>query len=57
LRHRRLGRDVAEILLVEDNPGDVFLAREAFRLGQLKPNISVAEDGMQALQMLKKIAP
>ncbi len=42
---------------MEDNPGDVFLAKEAFRLGQLQPNISVAEDGMKALQMLKKVGP
>ncbi len=42
------------ILLVEDNPGDVFLTREAFREGRLNHRLSVAEDGEEALQFLRR---
>ena len=41
------------ILLVEDNPGDVLLTREAFREGCYFPNLSVVEDGEEALQFLR----
>lgn len=34
-----------EILLVEDNPGDVRLTREAFKEGKVLNNLSVVEDG------------
>mgnify|MGYP001569239482 CR=1 FL=1 len=43
-----------EILLVEDNPGDVRLAREALKDGKVLNNLMVAEDGEVALQMLRK---
>ena len=42
-----------EILLVEDNPGDVMLTQEAFREGQFPHRLSVAEDGEQALHFLR----
>ena len=45
--------DIIEILLVEDNPGDVRLTREALKEGKVANNLSVAEDGLQALQMLR----
>jgi CheY-like chemotaxis protein len=41
-----------EILLVEDNPGDVRLTREALKEGQLTNNLHVVEDGEQAMQFL-----
>ncbi|MDQ2710747.1 MAG: response regulator [Acidobacteriota bacterium] len=44
----------AEILLVEDNPGDVLLTKEAFREGNYFPNLSVVEDGEEALLFLRK---
>jgi CheY-like chemotaxis protein len=47
------GRPV-EILLVEDNAGDVRLAREGLRECKLLNNLSVAEDGVQALAILRK---
>jgi chemotaxis family two-component system response regulator Rcp1 len=47
------GRPV-EILLVEDNAGDVRLAREGLRECKLLNNLSVAEDGVQALAFLRK---
>lgn len=42
-----------EVLLVEDNPGDVRLVREAFREGKVPKRIQVAEDGVQALAHLR----
>lgn len=42
-----------EILLVEYNPGDVRLIREAFRDAELDANIHVAEDGREAIDILK----
>ena len=47
------GRQV-EILLVEDNPGDVRLTKEAFKEGKLRNNLSVANDGIEALSFLRK---
>lgn len=46
-----------EILIVEDNPGDVELAREALETNQIKNELHVAEDGEQALKFLKKEEP
>jgi len=42
----------AEILLVEDNYGDVLLTQEAFHSAQLPHNIRVAADGEVAVDML-----
>jgi chemotaxis family two-component system response regulator Rcp1 len=47
------GRAV-EILLVEDNAGDVRLAREGLRECKLLNNLSVAEDGVKALAFLRR---
>lgn len=44
----------AEILLVEDNPGDVLLTKEAFRTTQFKYNLRIAKDGDEALKMLNR---
>ncbi|MGC8780009.1 MAG: response regulator [Anaerolineae bacterium] len=41
-----------EILLIEDNPGDVRLTKEALRMAKTPNHIRVAEDGIQALEML-----
>lgn len=41
-----------EILLVEDNPGDVRLTREAFKEGKVLNNLSVVEDGAEAMAFL-----
>lgn len=41
-----------EILLVEDNPGDVRLTREALRSTKIASHISVATDGVDAMAML-----
>jgi chemotaxis family two-component system response regulator Rcp1 len=51
-----LGRR-AELLLVEDNYGDVLLTREAFRSAKLSNNLAVAGDGEEALMMLRRQGP
>jgi len=43
-----------EILLVEDNDGDVFLTRKAFEKAKILNNITVASDGEEALEFLRK---
>ena len=43
-----------EILLVEDNPGDVRLTLEAFREGKVRNKINVVNDGIDALAYLRK---
>jgi chemotaxis family two-component system response regulator Rcp1 len=46
--------DPIEILLVEDNPGDVRLTREALRDGKIYNNLYVARDGVEAMAFLRK---
>jgi len=48
-----LGRPI-EILLVEDNPGDVRLTMEAFREVKVCNRIHTVYDGMQALNFLNR---
>ena len=43
-----------EILLVEDNPGDVRLTMEAFRGAKVLNNVSVVEDGEEAMAFLRR---
>jgi chemotaxis family two-component system response regulator Rcp1 len=43
-----------EILLVEDNPGDARLTREALREGKIKNNLHVLADGVAALEFLRR---
>ena len=43
----------AEILLVEDNPGDVRLTIEALKEGKIQNNLRVARDGEEALAILR----
>jgi len=43
-----------EILLVEDNPGDVRLTREALRDAKVRNHVTVAADGVEAMAMLRR---
>ena len=43
-----------EILLVEDSPGDVRLTKEALREGKVLNTLHVAEDGVQAMEFLRR---
>jgi CheY-like chemotaxis protein len=47
------GRPV-DLLLVEDNPADVRLTQEAFKEGHIKVNLSVARDGVEAVNFLRR---
>lgn len=47
------GRPI-EILLVEDNPGDVRLTREALHEAKMANNLHVAGDGVEALHFLRR---
>jgi len=46
--------DPIEILLVEDNPGDIRLTREALRDGKIYNNLYVVRDGVEAMSFLRK---
>jgi chemotaxis family two-component system response regulator Rcp1 len=48
-----LGRP-AQLLLVEDNSGDVMLTQAAFQDAKVANNLSVARDGEQAMSMLRR---
>ena len=43
-----------EILLVEDNPVDVMIVKEAFKGGRVRNNLHVSEDGQEAMDFLHK---
>jgi CheY-like chemotaxis protein len=43
-----------EILLVEDNPGDIRLTQEALKSGHLQNNLRVVRDGVEALAFLRR---
>jgi two-component system, chemotaxis family, response regulator Rcp1 len=47
------GRAV-EILLVEDNPGDVRLTLEALKDAKVRNNLSIVGDGEQAMAFLRR---
>jgi CheY-like chemotaxis protein len=47
----------AEILMVEDNAGDVVLVREALREGPPHVNLSIAVNGEEALARLRRHGP
>jgi two-component system, chemotaxis family, response regulator Rcp1 len=45
---------LVEILLVEDNPGDVRLTREALDESKIVNSLSVVSDGQQAMAFLRR---
>lgn len=45
---------VAEILLVEDNPDDVFFTREALDSARVRVNLHHVDNGLKCLQFLRK---
>jgi chemotaxis family two-component system response regulator Rcp1 len=46
--------ELVEILLIEDNPGDVRLTLEAFKEGKVRNKIYVVNDGVEALAFLRR---
>lgn len=45
------------ILMVEDNPADVRLTREAFAEGKIDNALHVVSDGVQAMAFIRREAP
>ena len=43
-----------DILLVDDDPGDVLLTQKAFQNGKLFNTLNVAKDGIEALEYLRQ---
>ena len=43
-----------EILLVEDDPGDVLMAREALEEGKVANRLAVVNDGEEAMAYLRR---
>jgi CheY-like chemotaxis protein len=46
--------DVVDVLLVEDDPGDVLMTREAFEHHKLRNKLHVVADGVEAIQFLRR---
>lgn len=43
-----------EILLVEDNPGDIRLTQEVLKEGKIQNNLRIVENGVEAISFLHK---
>jgi two-component system, chemotaxis family, response regulator Rcp1 len=54
--HRRPDSHIQsmDILLVEDNPGDIRLAQECFRVAEPPINLHIARDGLEAMAFLHR---
>jgi CheY-like chemotaxis protein len=48
---------MCHVLLVEDNPSDVLLIREAIRTSNIPADVTIAYDGNTALRMLADPGP
>lgn len=46
-----------EILLVEDNPADARLTKEALKEGKILNNLHLARDGVEAMDFLRRREP
>lgn len=49
--------DVIDVLLVEDDDGDVLMTREAFEHHKIRNHLHVVQDGEEALQFLHREGP
>jgi CheY-like chemotaxis protein len=49
--------DPIEVLLVEDDPGDVLLIREAFEDNKVANRLHVVSDGVEALEFMRHEGP
>ena len=50
----RGGTKMVDVLLVEDDPGDVLMTREAFEQHKIRNQLHVVNDGEQAMQFLHR---
>jgi len=46
--------EIVDVLLVEDDPGDILMTREAFQHHKIQNKLHVVTDGEQALQFLRR---
>ena len=46
--------EAIEVLLVEDDPGDVLMTREAFEQHKVRNTLHVVSDGVEALSFLRQ---
>ena len=53
MSNKTIGKPI-EILLVEDNPGDVRLTKEALKEGKVLNKLHTVEDGIEALAFLNR---
>lgn len=53
----KLTGEVVDILLVEDNPGDVRLTREAMMEAKIHNQLQVVSDGVEAMAFLRRQGP
>jgi CheY-like chemotaxis protein len=53
---RTIGTPI-EILVVEDNPEDAALTMETLREGRIRNHISLVEDGVEAMDFLRRNEP
>ena len=53
MTHRNVSRPI-EILLVEDSPSDAELTTEALKDLQVRSRVSTVEDGVQAMEFLRR---
>ena len=51
------GARVIDVLLVEDDEGDVLMTREAFEFYKIRNPLHVVTDGEQALQFVRRTGP
>jgi CheY-like chemotaxis protein len=49
--------EVIDVLMVEDDDGDVLMTREAFEYYKIRNRLHVVSDGDQALQFLRRTGP
>ena len=47
------GSDAITVLMVEDDPDDVYLTRDALHTSRLRMNLDVVSDGVEAMQYLR----
>lgn len=48
-------KKLIEILLVEDNPGDIRLTQEGLKETKILNNLHIAMDGVEAMNFLRKV--
>jgi CheY-like chemotaxis protein len=52
--HGRINMTAIDILMVEDNPGDARLTREALKESKVCNNLHHVRDGVEAMEFLRK---